>query len=263
MKVTETHDFGIFGIFLLYINDFHNSSTALDFHLFADDSNLFCKDKSLQSLETTVNNHLIAVHAWLSSNKLLLNIDKSNFVIFHSAQKKVNYNFQLKINSISLKQETKIKYLGIMMDKNLNWKSHISFITSKIKRNIGIISKARHYLPLPLLVNLYYSFIYPYLTYGIIVWGHTYPSTLNPLLILQKRTLRIMTFSTFQAHTNPIFISLNILKFPDLVFLHTALFMYDFNNNNLPACFHSFFTSVKNTHSYNTRLASKSSFSLP
>ena len=72
-----------------------------------------------------------------------------------------------------------------------------------------------------------------------------------------------MTFVDFNAHTNPIFIRLKILKINDLIKLQTALFMYDFFSNNLPTSFESFFESVNHRHSYNTRLASRSTYSLP
>ena len=67
-------------LFLLYINDFHNSSSMLEFHLFADDSNLFHADKSLSKLESVVNNQILHVHEWLCASKFSLNIEKSNFV---------------------------------------------------------------------------------------------------------------------------------------------------------------------------------------
>ena len=69
-------------LFLLYINDFNNSSHQLDFHLFADDSNLFYAHKSLLELETTVNNELQEAFSWLWANKLSLDIEKSNNVTF-------------------------------------------------------------------------------------------------------------------------------------------------------------------------------------
>ena len=72
-----------------------------------------------------------------------------------------------------------------------------------------------------------------------------------------------MTFSDFKAHTNPIFKKLNIIKFPDLVFLYTAIFMYDYYSDNLPTSFKSYYAQVNQRHSYNTRLASKSSYLLP
>ena len=63
-----------------YIYDFHNSSNLFDFHLFADDSKLFCEDKNISQLENT---ELSNVYTWLCTNRLSLNIDKSNYVIFY------------------------------------------------------------------------------------------------------------------------------------------------------------------------------------
>ena len=250
-------------LFLLYVNDFQNSSSVLDFHLFADDSNLFFQGKNLQIMESVINAQLSTVHSWLCANKLLLNIEKSNFIIFHTVQRKINYDLHIEINSIPIKCENQIKYLGIMLDNHLSWKSHITYISSKIKRSIGILAKARHYINMNILVNLYYSLIYPYFIYGIVAWGHTYQTTTNPIFILQKKALRLMTFSGFQAHTNPIFQKLKIIKFPDLVCLHTALFMYDYHTGNLPISFKSYFTNVNQKHNYNTRLASKCNYYLP
>ena len=77
-------------LFLIYVNDFSNCVKYLDLHLFADDSNLFFCNKSLASLESIINNELLHVQTWLNTNKLSLNIAKSNFVLFHPTQKKVN-----------------------------------------------------------------------------------------------------------------------------------------------------------------------------
>ena len=78
-------------LFLIYINDSINSSSVFDFHLFADDSNLFYSDKDLQHLEETVNQELDEINTWLCENKLSLNIDKTHFVLFHPYQKKLNH----------------------------------------------------------------------------------------------------------------------------------------------------------------------------
>ena len=91
-------------LFLLYLNDFHNSSKILEFHLFADDANLFYTNNNLQKLEEKVNKELIHVHNCLCGNKLALNIENSNFLIFHPPQKKLTINF-LCINGKLLKQK--------------------------------------------------------------------------------------------------------------------------------------------------------------
>ena len=93
-----------------------------DFHLFADDSILFLTDLSLDTLETRVNQELKHVHDWLCANKLSLNIDKTNFVIFHPFQKKETAKTILfKVNQTPIKQKDHIKYLGVVIDAHLNF----------------------------------------------------------------------------------------------------------------------------------------------
>ena len=93
----------------------------------------------------------------------------------------------------------------------------------------------------------------------------TFTIYINLTLIFQgfyftKKVIRLITFSNFYDHTNPFFIKLKILKLHDLVFY--AMFMYDFYTGNLPETFNNFFLAVNQKHNYNTRLASRSSYSL-
>ena len=251
-------------LFLLYINDFHYSSDLFDFHLFADDANLFCENNSLQILQNRINSELINIHTWLSANKLSLNIEKSNFILFHPPQKRLqDSTFNLLLNNKQLKREYCIKYLGILIDSHLSWKHQVEFIAGKIRRSIGILSKLRHHVDLNILLKLYYALIYPFLTYGIIIWGNTYESTLKPIFILQKKAMRTITFSQFDSPSSPLFKSLQVIKFFDLVTFYIAIFMYKFHYELLPIAFHSFFTRVTNIHNYNTRLAAKQSYYLP
>ena len=86
------------------------------------------------------------IHIWLCANKLSLNNDKTaaNFVIFHSSQKRNNLPIDLKIDSKSIRQKNSVKYLGIMVDKNLTWKEQVHQLCKKVSRGIGLISKLRH-----------------------------------------------------------------------------------------------------------------------
>ena len=69
------------------------------------------------------------------------------------------FHVTLSLNGINLNQEFSIKYLGIIIDSNLSWKSQVSYIAKKIKRNIGILSKLRYYVNLDILVKRYYALI--------------------------------------------------------------------------------------------------------
>ena len=77
-----------------------------------------------------------------------------------------------------------MKYLGIYIDSNLNWRNQVNYIKKKINLTIGILSKIRYYVNINALINLFYSLVYPFLIYGLIVWDSTYNSTLNPLYLL-------------------------------------------------------------------------------
>ena len=101
-----------------------------------------------------------------------------------------------------------IQYKKREVVTHLNWKHHVDCIVKKIRRSTGILSKLRYYVGLDILLSLYYALIYPFLTYGIIIWGNTYKTTLQPILILQKRAMRLISFSSFDEHSSP----LNLLK---------------------------------------------------
>ena len=249
-------------LFLIYINDF-KSCTKLDLHLFADDSNFFLSKKDLATLESVLNAELEKIFTWLCANKLSLNVDKSNFVIFHARQKIIQQSISLKINGLDLKQEKCIKYLGIFIDSNLRWKTQVDYVCKKIRRSIGLLSKIRFYVNQKTLINLYYALIYPYVCYGLIAWGSACQTTLQPLITLQKKAVRIITCSKFDDHSSPLFKATNIVKITDLFHYQICVFMHNFYNNQLPAVFSSFFMQVTSIHNYNTRHAANHSYSLP
>ena len=124
--------------FLLYMNDIQESSDKLSFYLFVDDTNILFANKNLKSFEFDVNHKLNKVYDWLIANKLTFNIKKSNFVILCPAQRKLSY--QPKIVIFDNKQNKKVapehkdyvKYLRIIIDKNLSWKHHIDHIIIKV-----------------------------------------------------------------------------------------------------------------------------------
>ena len=100
---------------------------------------------------------------------------------------------------------------------------------------------------------LYYSLIHPFLTYGIHVWGLTYPTNLKPVTTMQKRVVRIMTFSDPRSHSERLLKSLRLLKFFDIIHLEILSFVYQWYHKLSPACFVNYFNPVSSIHSHNTR----------
>ena len=101
----------------------------------------------------------------------------------------------VKFTSIVHEHQQERKFLGIIIHENLSWKPRITSICDKVAKVLGILSKSRRHLPSVTLKTLYYSFFLPYINYCNLMWASTYASYLEPLYLLQKKAIRIITFS--------------------------------------------------------------------
>ena len=220
-------------LFLIYINDLPNVSKKLYSILFADDTSVFLEGNNLNSLSTIINEELNKLSIWLASNKLTLNIEKSHYVIFHRARLKQSNN-NITLSNISLERVTFTKFLGVIIDEKLSFTRHISYIKNKISKAMGIIIKARKYLNKKSLVNLYHSFVFPYLTYCIEIWGNASDIHFDALIKILKKIVRIISKSAFLAHTDELFKEFNILPVHKLKLQRICLQMFKYNNNTLP-----------------------------
>jgi len=174
-------------LFLLYINDLVNATNSLELILFADDTNLFMSDASLDRLITTVNSDLTRLANWFAINRLSLNVTKTNFILFTNVGKCYDKSkITVMFNGTLVTQVQCSKFLGVYIDEHLKWATHVQQVASKVSRNVGILQKLRYIIPQYCLMMLYNCFILPYLQYCCIVWGCIGMTTLNPLILLQK-----------------------------------------------------------------------------
>ena len=147
--------------------------------------------------------------------------------------------------------------MGVIIDDQLNWKLHISYISKKIAKATGIISIARRVFDIATLKQLYYSFVYPYLIFGNIVWGKSGDTALWPIFRQQKRIIRMINNVRARNSSSPFFREMEILKLPDLHILVVGIFMHKYKNNKLPEIFSNFFTENSEHHSHATRGANR------
>ena len=172
-------------LFLLYINDLPNISDKLKFYLFADDTNIYLEDANLRNLEKCMNDELKKLYEWLCINRLSLNISKTNFIIFHAINK-IKIPVTILINKKAIDEAEYVKYLGVLIDSHLTFRQHIDELIKKVSRGIGILYKLRPYVTTKILTSVYYAIIYPFLLYGITVWGVASKTLLNPIHIFRK-----------------------------------------------------------------------------
>jgi hypothetical protein len=239
-------------LFLLYINDLPKQSNVLHSTLYADDTNLLISGKNLTQTIHLLNQELNKIHSWLQTNKLSINLTKTNYIIFSTNKGHPNLPC-VKINNTPITQVHQSKFLGITIDSKLTWKPHIELIKSKISKQIGILCRIRHSVPHFILKTLYNSLILPHLSYGILTWGKTYPTHLNSLIILQKKIIRIISFSQYLAHTPPLFKNLKILPIDKLYKYYLALFAFKYINLTVPTSIHELLDTPDHTHTHNTR----------
>lgn len=245
-------------LFLIYINDFHFCLKETNSGHFADDTYMLFGSKDLKSIETVMNAELKLVSNWLRLNKLSLNEDKTELIIFRSKQHHMDYDINIKLNDILLQPKASVKYLGLYLDNHLSWTVHINHLSKKLSRANGILSKLRHNAPRNICTQVYYAIFNSHLTYGCGVWGLTTEKNLKTIEILQKKCMRILTFSDFDSHSNPLFIDLKILKIRDLIKLQQLKLAYEYCNGLIPTDLCSLFNSSKDVHTTNMNLKSTS-----
>ena len=243
-------------LFLIYMNDIANSSLLFNFLLYADDTTLsnsleivISEHASYASILTKINRELTSVSTWLKANKLSINVDKSKYMIFHAPQKKVPI-LQIQIDGKDVERVFEFNFLGLTINENLNWKSHTNKIASKISKNIGILNKLKHFLPIDTKRLVYNSLILSHLNFGILAWGFD----CGRIEKLQKKAVRIITLNKYNAHTDPLFKQLKLLKVKDILFLQEMKFYYKYLHNDLPEYLLKIpFVLNRNIHSHDTR----------
>ena len=177
------------------MNDIFQASKYLYNILYADDTSILLSGSDLQKLVREMNRELELISEWFKANKLTLNIDKTYYMVFHRGRRKFKNNIELVINDMKIREAKSMKYLGVIIDSKLNWIDHITYIKNKVAKGIGIIRKAQKLLNKKALLNLYHTLIFPYLIYCVEIWGCAKKTHLSPLYLLQKRIVRIITFS--------------------------------------------------------------------
>ena len=247
-------------LFLIYINDLHNAVTKP--RLFADDTCLVLSNPSLTALETNCNLELKKLQNWCNANKLQINPKKSAFILIPPKLNNLNPEIKLSYGDSTITGLDSIKYLGVSLDKKLDFKIHIENMVSKFSNSIGILSKLRDVLPPSTLHLLYFSLVHPHLLYGLPLWGSTFSSYLAKLQRLQNKAIRIIS-NSFSSSITPQFHKLGILKIHDLYAYEISKLMHQHSKQLLPSGLLSCFNSLTPIHDRHTRPKTQNNLYLP
>ena len=187
-------------------------------------------------------------------NTILTSFDfqlKTKFMVFHPTQKDITGLVPtLEINGIEIERVSEFKNLGVIIDENLSWKSQTNILSNKMSQYAGILNKIKKYLPLYVMRSLSFSMVGSALNYGLLTWGFI----CSRLTKIQKRVIRTITCSKYNAHTEPLLKALYILKIEDTLKLNTLKFYYKYTHDTLPSYFYTYNIETQGAHhSHDTR----------
>ena len=225
-------------LFLLYINDLNQAIKFCKVHHFADDTNLLCLSNSIKKLNKQVNADLKHLVNWLNANKISLNVKKTEMVIFKSKQKKLEGDLKIKLCGKRLYPTESVKYLGVKIDTILTWQHHVSDLSIKLNRANALLFKIRKHVSLKILRSIYFAIFDSHVSCCYLGWVQNFSSILR-ILILQKKTVKIINFRPRIFHASPLFKQNLISKPQDKICLENILFVSKSLNNLSPSVFNT------------------------
>lgn len=233
-------------LFILFINDLESYiSKEINAFLtmFADDTTICVTATSLKTLELNANKLLALFYDWCSSNNLIINASKTNYILFHNRNIDPQ-NFTLQLNTTTLGKVSSTKFLGLYIDQGLSWVNHIDHVLSKLRSAYYVIRNLKPIMDVKYLLNIYYSLAYSHIKYLILYWGQA--TDINRVFVQQKRILRLIYAYHPLESCRPLFKNNNILTVSSVLIFEACLFV----KNNL-----DLFPLQNNIHDHQTRSA--------
>lgn len=230
-------------LFLIYINDLPNISKCTRFILFADDTTCLLPCSRYINNDHLVISECTMLCHWFKSNKLALNFKKCKTVYF-TLNRNVRNIPDIILDNHVIGYVNSIKFLGCYIDKCLDWHEHINYVSLCMCKGISILHFVRHYFPASVKKLIYFAYVYPFMTYCVTAWGNSHATYVNRIVLLQKKAIRLIYNADYLAHTAPLAKLGNMLMFPDVYILRTAILMhriwYDKNTTKYALSFNLF-----------------------
>jgi Reverse transcriptase (RNA-dependent DNA polymerase) len=252
-------------LFLCFINDIFYC-TNLSMFLFADDTNALSQHDNLMTLIDFINVELQKLATWFKANKLVINASKTKYMIFRTKNRNVNLQNKeivMNFNDVGTLERPELivklsrvfndgdndnqtyKLLGVIFDEYLSFNQHVSYVNGKLSKSLYLLNRAKHFLPKNALRMLYFATVHSHLTYCPIILSIASKTSLNKLIIMQKKAIRIISGVNTREHTAPLFLHYHILPFNLIVKYAKLILMHSVKFNLCPKSFFNVFNRVE------------------
>ena len=178
------------------------------------------------------------------------------YILFHKLQICDSLPLHLPtitFSNIKTIRENSVKFLGVIIYKNLTWKNHIEVVENKISKNIGVFYRASHLLDFKNLLKIYFSFIHIYISYANIAWASTFKTKLQGILKKQKHAVRITFHPNRFDHSRPLLKEMKALNVYQINLNQTLKFMHKTKYGINPGIFLPKFLEID--HQYRARFS--------
>lgn len=185
-------------LFLIYINDLPRSVTSGRMVLFADDTTILVSGGDSDALERGLDSAQADITCWFSKNKLALNTNKTQKIIFSTNPHIYTGAF--------------VNLLGVSVDDSLRWKEHVSQLCCKLSKQLYLLRQLCTILNRDVLISIYHAVFHSHITYCILIWGKS--PYIEQAFRLQKKAVRIICNKRSRDSCRLLFKQLNILTLP-------------------------------------------------
>ena len=181
-------------LFLIYINDISNYLEMATCNLYADDVLLYVSGQNVNEVNEKLQRSVNNIKVWYDKNLLVVNASKSNVLMVTTKQREhfITENIDVLFGQEKLENVDTCQYLGVHIDKNMNWHYQIDRLSKDLNAKIWNLSHLRSFLPIDVLLDLYKSLIQPKIDYAITIWGYTNEVNLERIQHLQNRVARVI-----------------------------------------------------------------------
>jgi len=251
-------------LFILYVNDIGICFEHSIVNLYADDTLFYFANPNIDVVSLALSNDLLHVANWLKANKLSLHIGKTNSMLISAKLRKRNQennDLNLKLVDKIVSQVNSCKYLGIILDSNMKFTEQFDSILSKLKRAIGIFSRAAKFIPSNTRITLFNTLILPHIDYCSTIWSTSIRKlNLSKIQRIQNRAMRIILECHPRTHITDMLDTLKWMSIKQRLHYNYCIFLWKIVNKQTPDYLSNCFTPVSLVHDYNTRSASTGQF---
>ena len=204
-------------LFLIYVNDMLNCIKFSKLQLFADDTITSLSGKNLHVLFDQMKEELKNMMLWFKANKLSLNFDKTFYSIFHSRRSFIPSVFDsMTIDGETIKRKKTAKYLGLTFDEVLSWRYHAENLLSDLSKYFYLFYNLRKVIPYKFKLQLFNSYVYSRISYGIHCYGAACDIVINPIRVVCNKLLKLLLMKDRRFPTNKLYKDCNLLQIKDL-----------------------------------------------